>query len=167
LKSRGYSEAEIGIHAGLADTSLMLAIDPRMVRAIYATGAGQKRFAGVTGDPRRASAELGQLAVDAIIAQSVAAIRYAARSPVTGFAARGPSAKTVDPIESSGAFVTVIHRSPSPQRSALPAACAVRHGLCADARQGAGCSSIADRPTVPECRPWRTPATHSETRRPR
>ena len=32
LRSRGYSAGEIGTHAGLADTSLMLAIDPRLVR---------------------------------------------------------------------------------------------------------------------------------------
>src|SRR6266849_4225987 len=33
LKSRGYRDEEIGTHAGLADTSLMLALDPRLVRA--------------------------------------------------------------------------------------------------------------------------------------
>jgi creatinine amidohydrolase/Fe(II)-dependent formamide hydrolase-like protein len=32
---------------------------------------------GVHGDPRRASAELGQIGVDAIVAQTVAAINYA------------------------------------------------------------------------------------------
>ena len=81
LKGRGYSEAEIGVHAGLADTSLMLAIDPRMVRSdLMQPAAGQKTLPGVTGDPRRASAELGKLAVDAIVAQSVAAIRAAVAS---------------------------------------------------------------------------------------
>jgi creatinine amidohydrolase/Fe(II)-dependent formamide hydrolase-like protein len=38
---------------------------------------GQKSLPGVTGDPRRASAELGKIAVDAIVAQTVAAIRAA------------------------------------------------------------------------------------------
>ena len=33
LRSRGYADAEIGTHAGLADTSLALAVDPRLVRA--------------------------------------------------------------------------------------------------------------------------------------
>jgi creatinine amidohydrolase/Fe(II)-dependent formamide hydrolase-like protein len=81
LKGRGYSEAEIGIHAGLADTSLMLAIDPRMVRSdLMQPASGQKGLPGVTGDPRRASAELGKLAVDAIVAQTVAAIRAAVAS---------------------------------------------------------------------------------------
>ena len=32
LKGRGYSDTEIGTHAGLADTSLALAIDPALVR---------------------------------------------------------------------------------------------------------------------------------------
>lgn len=81
LKSRGYSEAEIGVHAGLADTSLMLALDPRMVRSDQMQPApGQKSLPGVTGDPRRASAELGKFAVDAIVAQTVQAIRTAAAS---------------------------------------------------------------------------------------
>jgi creatinine amidohydrolase len=81
LKSRGYSEAEIGIHAGLADTSLMLAIDPRLVRGdLMQPAPGQKGLPGVTGDPRRASAELGKLAVDAIVTQTVAAIRAAVAS---------------------------------------------------------------------------------------
>jgi creatinine amidohydrolase/Fe(II)-dependent formamide hydrolase-like protein len=81
LKSRGYADAELGPHAGLADTSLMLAVEPNMVRLDkLQPAAGQGELAGVAGDPRRASAELGQLAVDAIVAQSVAAIRAAAAS---------------------------------------------------------------------------------------
>jgi YVTN family beta-propeller protein len=32
LRSRGYTDAEIGTHAGLADTSLALAVDPGLVR---------------------------------------------------------------------------------------------------------------------------------------
>jgi creatinine amidohydrolase/Fe(II)-dependent formamide hydrolase-like protein len=78
LKGRGHADAEIGPHAGLADTSLMLAIDPRLVRADKLVPApGQATLPGVTGDPRRASAELGQVGVDAIVAQTVAAIRTA------------------------------------------------------------------------------------------
>ena len=33
LRKRGFADAEIGSHAGLADTSLMLALDPGMVRS--------------------------------------------------------------------------------------------------------------------------------------
>jgi creatinine amidohydrolase len=76
LRGKGYPETEIGKHAGLADTSLMLATDPRLVRQDR-----MRTFAapgeGVNGDPRRASAELGQAGVDAIVAHTVAAIRAA------------------------------------------------------------------------------------------
>jgi len=76
LRSRGYTEAEIGTHAGLADTSLSLAIDPGLVRADKLASTPDAA-AGVHGDPRRASAELGQPAIDAIVAQTVAAINIA------------------------------------------------------------------------------------------
>jgi len=78
LRSRGFSDAEIGTHAGLADTSLALAVDPRLVRADRLQGGeAAGRAEGVYGDPRRASAELGQLGVDAIVTATVSAIRRA------------------------------------------------------------------------------------------
>jgi len=76
LKRRGFSDAEIGLHAGLADTALTLALDPSLVRAdLLAAGAG--KGAGVNGDPRRATAALGQLGVDRIVEASSSAIRAA------------------------------------------------------------------------------------------
>jgi creatinine amidohydrolase len=78
LKSKGYPEQEVGLHAGLADTSLMLAIDPRFVRTDrLQPGAEQRSESGINGDPRRSSAELGQLGVDLIVARTVDAIRKA------------------------------------------------------------------------------------------
>ena len=78
LASRGYSRAEIGTHAGLADTSLMLALDPRLVRADrLPAGPNPGPAQGVYGDPRRASAALGQPGVDLIVARTVDAIRAA------------------------------------------------------------------------------------------
>jgi creatinine amidohydrolase len=80
LEARGYRDNEIGTHAGLADTSLTLATDPNSVRTDRLRAAASPTATdGVTGDPRRASAELGQLGVDAIVAQTVAAIRKAAQ----------------------------------------------------------------------------------------
>lgn len=78
LRERGYSDAEIGRHAGLADTSLALAVDPALVRPVEQQST-QKAPAlpGVSGDPRRASAELGKPGVDMIVTQSAAAIRAA------------------------------------------------------------------------------------------
>lgn len=80
LKRRGYGEAEIGLHAGLADTSLTLALDPSLVRADLLAGGGG-RGAGVNGDPRRATAALGQPGVDRIVEASAAAIRTAVQPP--------------------------------------------------------------------------------------
>jgi creatinine amidohydrolase len=73
LKSKGYSEAEIGSHAGLLDTSLMMATDPNLVRSDML--GGTKAGDGTHGDPRRASVALGQLGVDLIVAHTVAAIK--------------------------------------------------------------------------------------------
>ena len=76
LRSKGYPEQEVGLHAGLADTSLMLAIDPRLVR-MDRLQSGEPSGSGVNGDPRHSSAELGQFGVDLIVAQTVEAIRKA------------------------------------------------------------------------------------------
>jgi creatinine amidohydrolase len=73
LKQKGYSEAEIGTHAGLLDTSLMMGVDPSMVRPelLAAGNAGN----GVYGDASRSSVALGKLGVDLVVARTVAAIR--------------------------------------------------------------------------------------------
>ncbi|MBB4571629.1 creatinine amidohydrolase/Fe(II)-dependent formamide hydrolase-like protein [Rhizobium leucaenae] len=77
LLSAGAKSNEIGTHAGLADTSLMLAIDPSMVRTdrIHAApklGAADGVYGG---DPARSSAELGQIGVDMIVNGTTDAIR--------------------------------------------------------------------------------------------
>ena len=78
LRAKGLSDAQIGSHAGAADTSLMLAVDASMVRPEpMARELRDAAAVGVAGDPRAASAALGQLGVDAIVGQSVAAIRQA------------------------------------------------------------------------------------------
>jgi creatinine amidohydrolase len=80
LKRRGYSDEEIGSHAGLADTSLTLALAPDLVRADRLASSGKPTAAqGVYGDPRRATAELGQLGVDIVVTQTVEAIRKTTR----------------------------------------------------------------------------------------
>lgn len=82
LRQRGFPDTEIGTHAGLADTSLSLAIDPSLVRSnllLKSATVGERE--GVSGDPHRASAELGELAVQRIVAVTVAAIRVATNAP--------------------------------------------------------------------------------------
>ncbi len=78
LKREGYRDAEIGTHAGLADTSLALAVDPQMVRAgALNAGVPLTKAEGVYGDPRRANAKAGQIGVDLIVTRTVAAIKTA------------------------------------------------------------------------------------------
>ncbi|WP_372527600.1 creatininase family protein [Piscinibacter sp.] len=75
LKRLGYSDAEIGSHAGLADTSLAMAVDPRLVRAdrLHAlTAAGAQ---GVYGEPARSTAQAGQQGVDLVVAHTIEAIK--------------------------------------------------------------------------------------------
>jgi creatinine amidohydrolase/Fe(II)-dependent formamide hydrolase-like protein len=81
LRARGFGLDEIGTHAGLADTALALAIDPALVRQeVLAHGPKVGAPDGVYGDPRRATAELGQNGVDAIVEKSTARIRELTRS---------------------------------------------------------------------------------------
>jgi creatinine amidohydrolase len=74
LRSRGYRDGELGAHAGLLDTSLMLAIDPRLVRRGQMK-PGRRDQDGVDGDPSRASAELGRLGEELIVTRTVEAIK--------------------------------------------------------------------------------------------
>src|ERR1700688_203362 len=82
LRARGYRDDEIGTHGALADTSLQLAADPAMVRTgVLQSGSRLDESVGVYGgDPRRASAQLGQLGLDTIVGASVAAIRLHVRT---------------------------------------------------------------------------------------
>ncbi len=80
LARQGHAPAEIGSHAGLADTSLSLAAAPQSVRAgelARAARAPHAPLPGVQGDPRHASAALGAEGVDAILRSSVEAIKRA------------------------------------------------------------------------------------------
>jgi len=75
------SADEIGTHAGLADTSLALAVDPALVRLDVMTGRSPGAAPdGVAGDPRRSTAELGRLGIERIVAASVEAIRRRTRA---------------------------------------------------------------------------------------
>jgi len=75
LRKQGLSDAEIGSHAGAADTSLALAADPQLVRsARLHDGAAPGAAEGVSGDPRRASAALGKAGLDLIVARTRDAI---------------------------------------------------------------------------------------------
>lgn len=89
LRRQGFAEAEIGSHAGLADTALTLATVPALVRGerLGRPLAADER-AGVQGDPRQASAALGQPGVELIVDTALAVIRRRLAEGPGG--ARGP-----------------------------------------------------------------------------
>jgi creatinine amidohydrolase/Fe(II)-dependent formamide hydrolase-like protein len=75
LKSRGETANDIGTHAGLADTSLLLAVYPEGVRTNRLAPGRAGDGSGVTGDPRRASAAYGNKGMDMAIESAVRQIR--------------------------------------------------------------------------------------------
>ena len=82
LAKRGVPAADIGSHAGLADTALALAVDPSLVRSdALAHAPRPTERDGVNGDPRHATAELGRLGVQQIVDTAVSAIQRSTRAP--------------------------------------------------------------------------------------
>ena len=66
LISQGANYEQIGSHAGLRDTSLLLAIAPEHVRANKMSPGQGPDVDGVSGDPTIATAEYGQIGFDLI-----------------------------------------------------------------------------------------------------
>ena len=77
LRAKGFTQAEIGSHAGLADTSLTLAADPALVRTGRMGAPTLGKADGVSGDARKSTAELGREGLDLIVSRTVDAIRKA------------------------------------------------------------------------------------------
>jgi creatinine amidohydrolase/Fe(II)-dependent formamide hydrolase-like protein len=73
MMKRGIKKEEIGNHSDVRDTSLMLAIDPSMVRMNKLEAGNGKN--GVEGDPRHASAEIGKVLTDRTNARTIDLIR--------------------------------------------------------------------------------------------
>lgn len=59
LIAQGETPETIGGHAGIADTSQLLAVDPRHIRTDKLAPLGGSPDSGVSGDPTRASVERG------------------------------------------------------------------------------------------------------------
>ncbi|HVZ46230.1 MAG TPA: creatininase family protein [Ramlibacter sp.] len=76
LKQRGFAAADIGTHAGLADTSLLLAADASRVRTqLLRTPQASSAEMGVHGNPAQASAALGEAGANLVVERAVTAIR--------------------------------------------------------------------------------------------
>jgi creatinine amidohydrolase/Fe(II)-dependent formamide hydrolase-like protein len=78
LKSQGFTEAEIGVHAALIDTAQLMAIDPEGIRMdLLGSSAGNADGSknGVIGDPAKATPELGRKLLELKIEAALRQIR--------------------------------------------------------------------------------------------
>jgi creatinine amidohydrolase len=60
----GYDDDVVGSHAGISDTSQMLYVHPAGVRKAQIVPWGGAKDSGVTGDPSRATAEIGRMGIE-------------------------------------------------------------------------------------------------------
>jgi len=75
LLSRGETEKQIGSHAGIMDTSVLMAVDPAMVRPEKMAPSYRFAETGVQGDPTRATAAYGEQGLKFQIEDTVRKIR--------------------------------------------------------------------------------------------
>ena len=86
LKSQGFTDADIGIHAAMIDTSQLLAIDPAGVRTeLLQSSAGNEDGSknGVIGDPAKSTAALGKQLLELKISAAVRQIRQKLTEPLS------------------------------------------------------------------------------------
>jgi creatinine amidohydrolase/Fe(II)-dependent formamide hydrolase-like protein len=77
LREQGYSDEDIGTHAGMTDTSQLWYVNPRMIRPELRARGGGFEGSGVSGDPTKASPELGRIGIQFKIDVTVDAVRRA------------------------------------------------------------------------------------------
>ena len=63
-KTFGWDEQVVGTHAGTTDTSQLLYVYPQGIRTDRLAPGGGSPDSGVNGDPTKASAEIGRVAID-------------------------------------------------------------------------------------------------------
>jgi creatinine amidohydrolase/Fe(II)-dependent formamide hydrolase-like protein len=64
LAAFGYDDDIVGSHAGISDTSQMLHVHPAGIRKDRIMPYGGPRDAGVSGDPTKATAEIGRMGIE-------------------------------------------------------------------------------------------------------
>ena len=72
---QGHAANEIGSHAGILDTSLLMAINPEHIRRDQLAPQGGSEGSGVSGDPTQASIEYGNVGMEMRVNAAVRQIR--------------------------------------------------------------------------------------------
>jgi creatinine amidohydrolase len=75
LIAQGEKKEDIGTHAGITDTSQLMAIDPKLIRKDKLADKGGFEGSGVSGNPTRASVAYGKKGLDIKVELTVARIK--------------------------------------------------------------------------------------------
>jgi len=75
LKTQGETDESIGTHAGISDSSQLLAVAPQHIRNDKLAKGGGFEGSGVTGDPTKATAERGKKGLELKVETAVARIQ--------------------------------------------------------------------------------------------
>jgi creatinine amidohydrolase/Fe(II)-dependent formamide hydrolase-like protein len=75
LTGLGYALDDVGSHAGMTDTSKLMYLHPSLIRRDKLANKGGSPESGVSGDPTKASAELGKAMLKIHIDDALAQIR--------------------------------------------------------------------------------------------
>jgi creatinine amidohydrolase len=75
LKRQGETPQDIGTHAGIADTSQLMAVAPNLIRTDKLAPGGDRKVTGVSGNPTRASIAYGRKGLEMKIEAAVSQIQ--------------------------------------------------------------------------------------------
>jgi len=84
LAQFGFDDGIIGSHAGISDTSQMLHVRPAGIRKQHLKPWGGPTDSGVSGDPSRATADIGKMGIEFKVNAAIAQYRAAIAPPRTG-----------------------------------------------------------------------------------
>lgn len=84
LAQFGFDDAVIGSHAGISDTSQMLHVRPAGIRKQHLKPWGGPTDSGVSGDPSRATADIGKMGIEFKVNAAIAQYRAAVGPPRAG-----------------------------------------------------------------------------------
>ena len=79
----GYTDDIVGSHAGISDTSQLMHVKPSAVRKDQLKPWGGPRDSGVSGDPMKATAEIGRMGIELKVNAAIAQMR-ALKNPGRG-----------------------------------------------------------------------------------
>ncbi|MGE0462979.1 MAG: creatininase family protein [Vicinamibacterales bacterium] len=91
LAAFGYDDTIVGSHAGISDTSQMLHVHPAGIRKDRITPWGGPKDSGVTGDPTRATAEIGRMGIEFKVNAGLAQYRLLKNPPQPRRGGRPPA----------------------------------------------------------------------------